>query len=120
MKEKIEIDGHTYVREDTLKTAATNTDGLPLVLVRQKDSGVHFGYLKSENNGTVVLLKARRVWYWKGAASLSQLANDGPSYPKECKIPAAVEEITIYGICEKIPVTEAAAEKLKEVPAWKA
>ncbi|MCF0120546.1 MAG: hypothetical protein HUJ65_02815, partial [Oscillospiraceae bacterium] len=33
----------------------------------------------------VELTQCRRIWYWSGAASLSQLANDGVRKPDECK-----------------------------------
>lgn len=99
---------------------AVNQEGLPLVMVRQKDSGVHYGYLESEENGNVTLLQARRVWYWKGAATISELATSGTRFPAECKFPETTPKIVIYGICEKIFVTAAAASSLAEVPVWKA
>jgi hypothetical protein len=117
MQDTVEINGVRYVRAESM---ATNAD-LPLVMVRQAESGVHFGYLaKDDGRGNVTLFNARRVWYWKGAATLSQLALDGPSAPDECKFPAAVPEITIYGICEMIPITARAAERLNSVPVWSA
>jgi hypothetical protein len=117
MENEIEVNGVRYVRAESM---AEKSD-LPLVMVRQAESGVHYGYLaKDDGQGNVTIYDARRVWYWKGAATLSQLALDGPSTPDECKFPAPVPEITIYGICEMIPVTSRAAERLNSVPVWSA
>lgn len=46
------------------------------VIVRTYSAGVFAGTLVSRKGQGVVLKDARRLWYWKGAASLSQLAVD--------------------------------------------
>jgi hypothetical protein len=50
-------------------------------LIRTKSAGVFAGYIKSRKNTEtgleIVLTKVRRIWYWEGAASLSQLAVEG-------------------------------------------
>ena len=48
------------------------------VIVRSHTAGVHAGYLESRKGDTVVLSRSRRLWRWYGA-SLSQVANYGPS-----------------------------------------
>ena len=47
------------------------------VIVRTYSAGVHAGILKSRDGKEAVLTDARRIWYWDGAATLSQLAIDG-------------------------------------------
>lgn len=47
------------------------------VIVRGDRSGVFFGTLRERNGQEVVLADCRRLWYWDGAASISQLAVDG-------------------------------------------
>lgn len=47
------------------------------VIVRCENAGVFAGYLESREGREVTLLKARRIWYWDGAASLSQLISNG-------------------------------------------
>lgn len=89
------------------------------VMVRSRDAGVFYGTLVREKKDTVVLVKARRVWYWKGAATLSELATDGPGDPKGCKFPAATQgEHVILGVCEILPVTDLALSVLNSVPIW--
>lgn len=45
-----------------------------------------------------MLKNARRLWYWDGAASISQIAVDGVSKPENCKFPESVSEILINWI----------------------
>lgn len=98
----------------------TNSEGMELSIVRTESAGVFFGYVAEVNGGVVRLLDSRRVWYWDGAASLSQLAQEGTSEPDKCKI--AVKEPTklVRGWIEITPVTPAAAESLNGVKEWRA
>ena len=68
----------------------------------------------------VDLVNARRIWYWAGAASLSQLANEGTSKPGECKFPAPVKGITVLQVIEIIPCTEKARNSIQAVAEWRA
>jgi hypothetical protein len=121
-KEEIEINGVKYVRADSIKEnkkLAESFKGTKYVLIRTYSAGVFVGYLKSKKDGEVVLLNARRIWYWDGANSLSELANEGVSKPQNCKFPAEVNEITLLNVIEIIPVTEKAKKNISEVPIWK-
>lgn len=89
------------------------------VIIRGDRSGVEFGTLVAHDGQEVTLHNARRIWYWRGAASLSQLAVDGTSKPSECKFTVAVESITIIDAIEIIPCTDKAIESIGGVPAWK-
>ena len=51
------------------------------VIVRGDRSGVFFGTLSRKEGKEVTLEKCRRIWYWDGAASISQLAVDGTVCP---------------------------------------
>ena len=90
------------------------------VIVRTYSAGVFFGTLVSRDGKEVVLHNARRIWYWDGAASLSQLAVDGTSKPKNCKFPVAVPEILLTEAVEIIPTTEQAAASIEGVSVWSA
>lgn len=93
-------------------------DGLSYVIVRTQSAGVFAGYLKARDGSEVVLLNARRLWRWAGAASLSQLAVDGVSKPEECKFPVPVEEETLLGVIEILSVTEKAKTSIDGVEIW--
>lgn len=43
-------------------------------IVRCDRAGVFAGHIKSREGREVVLTDVRRLWYWDGAASLSQMA----------------------------------------------
>lgn len=92
------------------------------VIVRTYSAGVFFGELdadsRSPDGKRGVIKNARRLWFWSGAASLSQLATKGPSNPKGCKFPAAVESIEVTEIIEVLPVTDQAAASIEAVPVW--
>ncbi len=87
-------------------------------IVRADRAGVFAGNIKERNGSEVTMTNVRRIWYWDGAASLSQLAIDGTSKPKECKFTKTVEEMTILGVIEIIPCTAKAEKIIKEVSEW--
>ena len=89
------------------------------VIIRAEKAGVFFGEIESRNGQEVKLLNARRLWYWEGAASLSQLAVDGTKKPNECKFTVVVPEIEIMGVIEVIPCTDAAIANIEAVKVWK-
>ena len=88
------------------------------VIIRSDRAGVFFGTLKNKDGSEVTLTNCRRLWYWDGAASISQLAVDGVTKPNNCKFTVAVEEILIMGVIEIIPCTEKAIESIEGVKEW--
>lgn len=89
------------------------------VIVRTYSAGVFAGFLVSKKGQEVVLKHARRIWYWKGAASLSQLAQEGTSAPAECKFPVAVDQVELTQAIEILSVTQKAKKSIESVPVWK-
>ena len=87
-------------------------------MVRTYTAGVFAGVVASREGKEVALKDARRIWYWKGAASLSQLTTTGTSAPKQCKFPAAVAEVLLTEVIEIIPITEEARASIAKVPEW--
>ena len=88
------------------------------VVVRGDRSGVFAGVLKEKEGTEVVLTDCRRLWYWDGAASISQIATDGTTNPRGCKFSVAVDEIGILDTIEIIPCTEKAEKAIREVAVW--
>jgi len=88
------------------------------VIVRTYSAGVFAGNIKSREGKEVELTNARRIWYWDGAASLSQLAVDGTSKPENCKFPVPVPTITLTEAIEIIPCSKKAEASIKAVPVW--
>jgi hypothetical protein len=89
------------------------------VIIRADRAGVFFGEIKERNGSEAVLTNCRRLFYWTGAASLSQLAVDGVTKPRECKFTVTVDEMTVLGMIEIIPCTDKAIDSINSVPVWK-
>lgn len=120
MKTKIDeivIDGQIYVPKSQVQKAE-QLDGLDYVIVRTYSAGVFAGYLKERDGQEVILKKARRLWYWDGAASLSQLAMEGVSKPDNCKFPCEIDELILTQAIEIIQTTEKARESIANVKIW--
>ena len=90
------------------------------VIVRTYSAGVFAGTLKSMDGKQVIVTDARRLWYWDGAASLSQLAVEGVSKPKNCKFPVSVPSVLLTQVIEVLPMSDAARRSIDAVPVWKA
>lgn len=89
-------------------------------IIRTYSAGVFFGKIKSRAGKEVTITNARRLWYWEGAASLSQLAQSGTSRPEKCKFPEAVDEITVTEAIEILKCSDAAKKNIDAVPVWRA
>ena len=108
---KIVVDGIEYAPARSFK------DG-KYCIIRTYSAGVFAGFVESRDGKEVVLKQARRLWYWNGAASLSQLAMEGVKKPNECKFPCEVNEITLTEAIEILPCTEEAYNSIKAVKVW--
>lgn len=89
------------------------------VIIRGDKSGVEFGELVELKGREVTLKDARRIWFWAGAASVSQLAKDGTTDPSFCKFTVTVDSITILDAIEIIPCTDKAIKSIEDVEVWK-
>ena len=89
------------------------------VIIRGDRSGVFFGTLAERTGREVKLTNCRRLWYWEGAASLSQLATEGVKVPQNCKFTVTVPEIEILDVIEVIPCTEEAINSIEKVKEWR-
>lgn len=87
-------------------------------IVRTFSAGVFFGKIESRNGKEVVLRDARRLWYWDGAASLSQLAMEGVKKPENCKFPCAVNRVELLEVIEILDTTEECKKSIDSVKIW--
>lgn len=89
-------------------------------IVRTHLAGVFCAQIVSRSkDGLQAKLKdSRRLWYWKGASSLSQLATEGVKCPGDCKFPVSLPEQEVTGVIEVIPVTVEAKKSIDSVPVW--
>lgn len=120
---EITINGEVYVKKSEIHEAPTmaeKRDGMDYCIVRTYSAGVFAGYIESRNGKECVIRDARRIWYWEGAASLSQLAVDGTSKPDKCKFPVAVDRVLVTEAIEFDYCTEKAKKSIEGVPVWSA
>jgi len=117
----IKIDDVEYVRKEDVdgREMAQVMEGMPYVMCRTYSAGVFAGYLESRDGQEVTLRKARRIWVWYGAASLSQLSIDGTCEPDKCQLPEAVDSVLLLQAIEIIPCTEKARKSIQGVKVWK-
>ena len=107
--------------QETATRATRKGNTMAKVMVRSTNAGVFYGKLVARDGDTVTMKNSRRVWYWAGAATLSELANSGTKAPGECKFPAPIKgRHTILGVCEIIEMTPEAVGSLDAVPVWSA
>jgi len=110
---EVNINGIVYIPKES------RIEGMPYVIVRSGRAGVFAGNLKERDGQMVILLNSRRLFYWDGAASLSQLSQEGVTKPQNCKFPCEIPEHTIFEVIEVLPCTEKAKKSIAEVAIWK-
>ena len=109
---EIIIDEVTYVPKEE------KTEGMEYKIVRTYSAGVFAGYIESREGKEVVMRNVRRIWYWDGACSLSELAVNGTCKPDECKFAIPVDRILVTEAIEILDVTEKAKESIEGVKEW--
>ena len=88
-------------------------------IFRGDRSGVFFGELLEKNEREIKIGNCRRLWYWDGACSISEIAKIGTTKPHNCKFSVVVDELTILDCIEIIKCTDRAIEVIEGVPEWK-
>lgn len=91
-------------------------------IVRTHSAGVWMGNIKKLDGSIAIITNARRLWYWSGAASLSQLAVEGTKRPGDCKFAITItdeEGVYLPQVIEVLPCTNEAVENINAVKVWK-
>jgi len=93
------------------------------VVIRADRAGVFYGTLAEieplGDKYQVELTDCRRIWYWSGAASLTQLAMEGVKRPVECKFTMKQKSIVVNGVIEVHECTKEAIDSIENVAVWK-
>lgn len=116
--DEITVNGEIYAKKGTVFIPAKNIDGMPFCIVRTYSAGVFAGYIESREDKIVTIRNAIRLWQWAGAASLSQLAMEGVTKPKECKFAIPVDQIVVTEAIEILSCSEAARLCIEGVRTW--
>jgi hypothetical protein len=102
---QIVIDGVQYVINQKIG---------PLVIVRTYAAGVHIGILGERNGTEATLHNAVRLWRWRGANTLNEVATKGVNRDEYTRISEPVPEIILTQVIEIIPVLDG----LNFSPVW--
>lgn len=93
------------------------------VIIRASRAGVFFGTLRDKQytpaGVEVKLENSRRIWYWNGAASISQLATEGVKNPDDCKFSVVVNNHIVEQVIEIIPCSDDAIKSIENVRVWR-
>lgn len=100
----------------TMKNPTTKKK-LPRVIIRTTSAGVHYGHLVSRKGKEVQLTQSRRIWYWHGAASLSQLATEGCDNQSKIGVPI---DVILTEAIEIITCTGKGAAVMEGMQPWRA
>ena len=101
------------------KKTVKKPKGLTYCIVRTYSAGVFAGlYDRNVKGKEGTVFEARRLWYWDGACSLSQLANEGTKKPGDCRFAQVVSEIDLKEVIEVLLCTSEAEECIKGVRNW--
>jgi len=119
-KSTIKIDGIEYIKKSKIQQQKVKLKkGLTYCIIRTYSAGVFSGWIDRKIKGKInTIFDSRRIWYWEGAASLSQLANDGTKKPDKCKFSQLINETDLTEIIEIIPCLQKAKESIEGVFVW--
>ena len=90
------------------------------VMVRTFTAGVFVGTFLHRDGKEFTIGNARRIWYWAGAATLSQLSLEGTNKPEVCQFPDPVPWVLLTEVVEVLPVSDRAKASIERVPPWRA
>lgn len=93
------------------------------VIIRSDGAGIFYGTLNEVERGaetyTVELLNCRRIFYWEGACTMTQLAVEGTMAPDKCKFTLREESVVVTSVVEIHKCSDRAIESIENVPEWK-
>ena len=81
------------------------------VVVRTYSAGVHVGELVARRGQEVDLANARRIWSWRGANTLNEVALRGVG--QGSRVSEVAPEVTLTQAIEVLTCTEAAEAQLR-------
>jgi hypothetical protein len=108
LKELTALAAATGVCASASKPTVAACAELP-VIVRSYGAGVFFGYLTHKHENEVDLVRCRRIWNWKGANTLSEIALRGIT-PKGSRV---AEPTPKHKVLDVIEIIEAQPEAVR-------
>ena len=88
-------------------------------IVRTEKAGVFFGKISQKSENSITMQEVQKIWYWKGACAVEELAVHGPKDIKDCKITVVVDEMEIQNQIQILPCTDQSVVTIKKAIIWK-
>lgn len=89
-------------------------------IIRSDRAGVFIGEIVERNGTEVSLANVRKLWSWRGACAVEELATNGVRNPERCRFTVTVPSMVVTGVIQIIPCTEDASRSIRAVEEWKA
>ncbi len=86
-------------------------------IVRCDRAGVFYAQIAERRGDEADLVDARRIYSWRGAATLSQLANEGCN--AQSQLTVVVPKMTVLGVIEVIPCSDQCVQVLDGIAVWR-
>ena len=87
-------------------------------IIRCDRAGVFYAEITERRGDEADLKDARRIYYWNGAETLSELSQNGVN--PHSKITTSVPSMTVLGVIEVIPCSEKCQKVIDGIKEWKA
>ena len=90
-----------------------------ICVVRSNMAGVFFGKVDKINDDRSLLMsEVRKIYYWKGANTVEDIAEKGIQNCKESKITLTINTLLLSDFVQIIPASEIAIANIKTHPIW--
>ena len=104
------IKGKTAAKKSSKKPASKKA----ISVFRTRSAGVHYGALVSRKGLEAIVSEARRIWYWTGANTLTEIANHGVAAGSKISEPSN-QPITLTEVIEVLPCSAKAIANLDAI-----
>lgn len=90
------------------------------IIARIERAGVFHGILDYKDAEITRMKDVRRIYYWKGALSVTDMAVNGILNDSQVTIPASVVEFETPQVVELIECSNISSEIIENIKPWKA
>ena len=105
-----------------MKTTKTTNSALigKKIIARIERAGVFHGVLDYKDAEITRMTHVRRIYYWQGALSVTDMAVNGISAASKVTVPASVVEFDTPQVVELIECSNEASQVIENITPWKA
>lgn len=90
------------------------------IIARIDRAGVFHGTLAAKDAETTTMTDVRRIYYWRGALSVTDMSVTGVKAGSKVTVPAKRVEFETTKVVELIECTDEASKSIESIEPWKA